>query len=120
MGMFDKVLSEANLILDNKCPACKHKLDALWQTKSYKNLLYGVSLRTLKNEVGNFECHTICDNCLSYMKLIFENNKIILEYHKRLRHSDKDKIVTKILPKKSLEVYRLLTEGKEEDITDFI
>lgn len=111
MGMYDNVLPEINILV-NKCPKCKHKFninEQEWQTKSYKNLLFNVSLRTLNNEVKNFEAHTICENCGTYIKLRhFENNETTIEYQ-----NSKDELFCKRLDKNQMELFEAFTKYQE-------
>lgn len=117
MGMFDRVTSEINLILP-KCPICKHKfdIDQEWQTKSYENLLYNVSLRTLRQKLNEFTAHTICDSCDNYLCLAFNEDNIELIYDKNNKIDEKKEKVTKILPKENFELYNYLTYGKETEV----
>lgn len=115
MGMYDLVLPEINLVI-GKCPICKNKfsIDQEWQTKSYKSLLFRVSLRTLKYSRKNFfEVHTICNNCNSYIKVYFDENPRI-EFNKKEKGFNKNnKLITKPLTKKQLEIYEYVTMEKE-------
>lgn len=113
MGMYDSVLPGTKLILP-RCPICNHKFtideDQEWQTKSYKNLCLNVSLRTLRQSLGKFEIHNICEKCGNILQINFSDNEITVQY----RHSREknDKIIKK-LSKSALKNYKILTDGKE-------
>lgn len=113
MGMFDYVLPDANVVI-KKCPRCKHKFNLLeqeWQTKSNERLLLKYSLRTLRHECGNFEIHTICDHCNTYIKAEFSDNEVTLEYVLWKFHNRK--VIRKRLSNKQFEIYRALSEDDE-------
>lgn len=111
MGMYDLVLPEANLVI-GKCPYCKKKfnIDQEWQTKSYKSLLFNVSLRTLRYFTEeHFEIHTICDNCGIYLKVHFNKENPRIEFYDA--HSTRD--ITRSLSKSQLQIYDYVSIDKE-------
>lgn len=112
MGMYDIVLPEINLVVQ-KCPKCKCKLDSYqeWQTKSFERLLLNVSLRTLRNSCKNFEAHMVCENCNTYVKLEYlQNKKLMLSYDDNEKHNIHCKYIDN---KSQLKLFDILSKDKE-------
>lgn len=73
MGMFDEMSKTVTDRIIKECPFCKKILvpdieeATLWQTKSFKNLLYIIDLKDINKDV--FEMHHICPNCNKYISV---------------------------------------------------
>lgn len=107
MGMYDIGISKEINQLCPLCPICKSKFidDLEWQTKSYENLLYTYSLSEIKNGTNsNFEFHTLCPECNSYIKLNFQEDRVVLNY------SNTDIKVTRRLPDEAFDLYQEISK----------
>lgn len=109
MGMYDNGIPKELNQLVPICPFCKiefNENNIEWQTKSYENCLFEVSLKEISKKRSEFEFHTICENCREYFSIHFEKDKLLLSYYDN-KHS---KRVYKDLPDYLFDLYKTISK----------